>query len=713
RKFVGQKRFSLEGSESTIPFMDTVLNCAAESGLNSVVIGMSHRGRLNVLANSVGKSVTKIFGEFEGEIDPESSQGSGDVKYHLGARGTYNSEGGRATTVVLAPNPSHLEAVNPVVEGMARAIDDEISDRTYTQSLPVLLHGDAAFAGQGVVPETLNMSKLAGYRTGGTIHLIINNQIGFTTVPADSRSTTYATDIAKFLQAPILHVNGDDPEAVCRAAEFAFEWRATFQEDVVVDMYSYRKYGHNEADEPTFTQPLLYKKIKSHLPVQARYRQQLIDEKIFTAEEGEKIYQDENQRLNDAFSSRTKSSKPGAALPARKVNNMFTPVETAVSKEELLKIATAITTIPEGFHIHPKLLDLMQKRAQMVNTSLDWAMGEQLAFGTILANGRPIRFTGQDVRRGTFSHRHAVFTDIENERELIPLNHIQEGQAMLKIHDSPLSEEAVLGYEYGYSVTDKKGITFWEAQFGDFMNGAQIQIDQFITSGEVKWGQTTNLTMLLPHGFEGQGPEHSSARLERFLNACAEDNMFVCNLTTAAQYFHALRRQVLRDFKKPMIIVTPKSLLRDMKAGSTIDEFASGNFQEIIDDTSVKNPENVQRILICSGKVYYDLIAKRTELGAEDVAIIRLEQIYPFHAERMKSILEKYSRSKEVIWVQEEPKNMGAWTFVASRIWPLLQVNQRIAYIGRNESASPATGSSKKHAEEQETIKRNAFGTLA
>lgn len=714
KKFLGAKRFSLEGSESLIPMLDHIIEQASKQGITDVFMGMAHRGRLNVLVNIIGKSAERIFREFQGEINPDSFQGSGDVKYHLGATGTFRVAGTENDVrVVLAPNPSHLEAANPVVEGMARGMIEHLQDKKYNRVLPILIHGDAAFAGQGVVQETLNLSKLRGFKTGGTVHIVVNNQIGFTTSPDESRSTVYATDVAKMLQVPILHVNGGDPEAVLTATVFAMEYRAMFKEDVVIDMLCYRKYGHNETDEPAYTQPLMYKKIRSLPPYSTLYKDRLIVESVLTPDEAEAIYTQVQEKLEEAFAARP-DEQPQVKRESIPPHNVFAPVPTAVAEDILREIAEKTTTLPENFTMHPKLKSLLERRREMVfdNTGMDWAMGEVLAFGSLLREGYPVRLSGQDSARGTFSHRHAVLVDQTSEREYTALASLSAGpHAPFNVYDSSLSEYGVMGFEYGFSVLRKDALTLWEGQFGDFMNGAQIMIDQFISSAEAKWGQTSGLVLLLPHGYEGQGPEHSSARLERFLVLCAENNMQVCNFTTSAQYFHALRRQVLRDFKKPLIVMTPKSLLR--LQSSTFEEFTHGAFQEVIDDASIEKPEAVRRVLFCSGKVYYDLLEKRQALDATDVAIVRLEQIYPFHAERVREILQKYSHSKEVAWVQEEPKNMGAWFFVQPRIAELLTINQNLRYIGRRESASPASGFMKVHEQEQEAIKNAAFAQFS
>ncbi|MFP4528460.1 MAG: multifunctional oxoglutarate decarboxylase/oxoglutarate dehydrogenase thiamine pyrophosphate-binding subunit/dihydrolipoyllysine-residue succinyltransferase subunit [Candidatus Kapaibacterium sp.] len=709
-KFVGHKRFSLEGSESLIVMIDEVLSTAADVKLNSAVIGMAHRGRLNVLVNNIGKSPAQIFREFDDDIDTTSYLGSGDVKYHLGDRGHYNSEKGNTIKIILSPNPSHLELVNPVIEGMARAIDNEIGDRSHSKSLPILVHGDSAFAGQGIVAETLNLSKLQGYRTGGTIHLIINNQIGFTTTSESYRSTVYATDIAKMIQCPIIHVNGHKPEAVRKAARFAFEYRQKFGSDVIIDMLCYRKYGHNEADEPSYTQPLLYKKIKSMDTVRKDYADQLIKDGVFSESEAEHTIDEVKRKLEDHFENRkhkvTRNSRPEQP---DKFHDMFKPVDTAVDEDTLRHINERIHAIPESLHPHPKVDAMLSKRAESFDSDdkpFDWAYAEALAFGSLLYEGREIRFSGEDSRRGTFSQRHSVIVDIETEQEYIPLNHLRDGQAELRIYDSPLSEMAVLGFEYGYSVIQDKGLTLWEAQFGDFTNMAQAIVDQFIVCAEAKWGQTSNLTLLLPHSYDGQGPEHSSARPERFLQQCAEYNIIVGNLSTPAQYFHILRRQVHNGFRIPLVLMTPKSMLRHPQAVSSIDDLSKGRFREIIDDEIEKS--GIRRIIFCAGKYYYELLNQREKSGADDTAIVRIEQLYPVHEEKLSEIIESYENREQIIWAQEEPQNMGAWTHISPYLYKAAE-DTPVRYSGREPSASTATGSYKKHVRRQKEILEDAY----
>lgn len=711
-KFVGHKRFSLEGSESVMIIIDKIFNKAAETGLHAVALGMAHRGRLNILVNLIGKPLEKVFNEFEGEIDPDSYHGSGDVKYHLGSKGVYHSKNGKSVKVVIAPNPSHLELVDPVIEGMARAYDNQIGDKTYTQTLPLLVHGDAAFAGQGIVAETLNLSQLEGYKTGGTIHIIINNQIGFTTSSQDARSTVYASDIAKMIQVPIIHVNGNDPEACAGVAQFAYEYRNRFNSDIIIDMLCYRKYGHNEGDEPTYTQPLLYKKIKSMEPVTKIYQNELIKDGILS-ENDSTIYQRQIQeKFYDAYSSRKSliSGKKTQAISV--VHDLTLDIDTSYDGNKLKEITEGLTTYPEHFQPNPKIVNLLKKRKEMVESKkamIDYSMAEALAFGSILLDGFGIRFSGQDSRRGTFSQRHAVLTDIVTEEIYIPLNNISKNQEQLRIYDSPLSELAVLGFEYGYSVASNNSLVLWEAQFGDFANMAQPIIDQFIVCAESKWGQTSNIVLLLPHGYDGQGPEHSSARLERFLQLCSSSNMIVANLTKPAQYFHILRRQILMPHKKPLVIMTPKGALRHPLAVSRIDDFSNSSFKLILDDERFINPNNIRKILICSGKIYFELMTELIKKEIEDIAVIRVEQLYPFHNYLFAEIISKYKKVKEIAWVQEEPENMGAYYYIKDKISELIPSKIKLKYIGRTSSPATATGSPKVHQEEQESILKESL----
>jgi 2-oxoglutarate dehydrogenase E1 component len=708
-KFVGHKRFSLEGSESLIVMLDKINNISAKNDAHSVVIGMAHRGRLNVLANTLGKNLEKIFAEFDGEYDPSTFHGSGDVKYHLGDSGVYEYDN-KSLNIVLAPNPSHLELVDPVIEGMAKAIQTQISDHDFSKVIPVLIHGDNAFAGQGIVPETLNLSQLEGYKTGGTIHIVVNNQIGFTTTAEDARSTVYATDIAKMIQVPIIHVNGNDPEAITTATIFAYEYRNKFGRDVVIDILCYRKYGHNEGDEPTYTQPLLYKKIRGMKPISEIYKSELIKEKVFTEDIATEITRDIQKKFYDIFINRAVNKNKPRAKKEYHTFDVFEPVNTAISNEDYDLIANAISTVPEDFKMNPKVKTLLKKRREMsfsAKPEIDWALGEAFGLGSLVIDGNEVRFTGQDSRRGTFSQRHAVLTDIESEEIYTPINHIKNNQQELKIYDSPLSEIAVMGFEFGYSMLMPDSLTIWEAQFGDFANNAQSMVDQFICSSESKWLKTCNLTLLLPHSYDGQGPEHSSARLERYLQLCAEENMIVGNLTTPAQYFHALRRQVKANWRKPLVLMTPKGMLRHPMAVSIKNDFISGGFQEIIDDNRIAEKSNVNRLVFCTGKVYYDLMAEllKNEVRKNEIAVIRIEQIYPFHHNKFSEILKEYPNAQEFIWLQEEPKNMGAWTYICHELAEHIPF-QNIKYVGRKAAAAPATGFYKKHVEEQNEILR-------
>jgi 2-oxoglutarate dehydrogenase E1 component len=719
-RFVGQKRFALEGGEAAIAILDETLERAANAGVKEVVMGMAHRGRLNVLANIVHKPLAQIFSEFEGEIDPASTQGSGDVKYHLGAAGTHQSSAGAQMVISVSPNPSHLEAVDPVVEGLVRPKQDRLRDTERTRVIPLLIHGDAAFAGQGVVAETLNLSQLDGYWTGGTIHFVINNQIGFTTLPEESRSTPYSTDVARGVQAPIFHVNGDDPDACIRVVQMAFDFRQEFGKDVVIDMICYRRHGHNEGDDPSYTQPLLYRRIKDHPSVTALYAERLQREGVVTAAEVEEIRRrvaGELARAFEAAQRKTERYEPPelSAVPPAAVGQ--TVPRTAVNHASLGRVVRALTAFPEDFHLHPKLRGFVDRRRKAFETGgpVDWAFAESLAFGALALEGTPVRLSGQDSSRGTFSQRHLAFHDTESGARYIPLQHVSPDQARFDVFDSSLSEYAVLGFEFGYSLGDPLTLTIWEAQFGDFANGAQILIDQFIVAAEQKWGQPCGLVMLLPHGYEGQGPEHSSARIERFLTLSAENNIFVCNATTPAQYFHLLRRQMYggpdrRGTRKPLVVFTPKSLLRHPRAVSTVDELTGGAFREVLPDTRVADPAAVSRVVLCSGKVYYDLEAAREERKLQHVAVVRLEQYYPFPEEQIRGILDAYPAASEVAWVQEEPRNMGAWRFISDRMDAILATAGRaLVYIGRQESASPATGMAHRHQQEQAEIVATAL----
>jgi len=703
-KFVGQRRFSLEGAEALIPLVDAVISEAAGEHLDEAVIGMAHRGRLNVLANIVGKSYAQIFKEFEGNLDPKSTQGSGDVKYHLGAEGTFTSYTGSQIRTSLVANPSHLEAGDPVTEGVVRAKQDVLDkgEPGFTV-LPVLIHGDAAFAGQGVVAETLNLSQLRGYRTGGTVHIVVNNQVGFTTSPQYSRSSVYATDVARMIQAPIFHVNGDDPEAVVRVGELAFAYRQTFRKDVVIDMVCYRRRGHNEADNPSFTQPLMYDQIEARRSVRKLYTESLIARGDITMEEAEAALRDYQQQLERAFTETKEAAErpaePGTVLPreqaGRPVNH--TEVTTAISPDSLKQIVETQLIMPAGFTPHPRLKPQLDRRATMVDeNAIDWATGELLAFGSVLQDGRPVRLVGQDSRRGTFGQRHAVIVDRHTGTEYTPLKRLDNGKARFFIYDSLLSEFAAMGFEYGYSVARPEALVLWEAQFGDFMNGAQTIIDEFISSGEQKWGQRSSVVLLLPHGYEGQGPDHSSARVERFLSLCAQDNMTVAMPSTPASYFHLLRWQALSGRHKPLIVFTPKSMLRLKAATSAVPDFTSGFFQPLIGEPADFDGSAVRRVVLCTGKVYYDLADRRGAINAKHTAIVRFERLYPTPVEELRAELSRYPADAELVWVQEEPSNMGAWPRMALTLPELLR--RPLSVVSLPASSAPAPGSAKVHA---------------
>jgi 2-oxoglutarate dehydrogenase E1 component len=713
-KYVGQKRFGIEGAESAIPILDAVLDAAATDGLDSAVLGMAHRGRLNVLTNIVGKSYDQLFKEFEGYIDPDSTQGSGDVKYHLGQEGTFTGRRGHTIPIELAANPSHLETVDPVVEGMVRAKQDLIDQPEAFSVLPILLHGDAAFAGQGVVAETLNCSTIKGYRVGGTVHLIINNQLGFTTSPESARSSEYSTDVAKMIEAPIFHVNGDDPEACVRVARLAYEFRQAFHKDVVIDMVCYRRHGHNEGDDPSYTQPLMYKRIDARRSVRKLYTEALVKRGDISIDEAEKALEDFSERLQTALVE-TRAEKPTdevIALPVPPAVGVLPHVETGVPSEVLDRIYTSLSTVPEGFQVHPKLAKQFDTRTKMVEGGeVDWATAEALAMGSILLDGNTIRFSGQDSRRGTFSQRHSVLSDYTTGAEYAPLANLGSEQGKFFIYDSLLSEYAAMGFEYGYSVVHKDALVVWEAQFGDFVNGAMIVIDQYLVAAEDKWGQTSGLVLLLPHGLEGQGPEHSSGRVERFLTLCAEDNIQVANATTSAQYFHLLRRQMVREVRKPLVVMTPKSLLRAKSARSPISDLTHGSFQELLDDPGVTDKAAVQRLVFCSGKVAYDAIARRDEKG-HPAAVIRIEQLYPFPYRQVTELLTTYPNVSEVVFLQEEPDNMGPRAFVNERLWPLVGEGIKYRQVSRTGSGSPATGSHAIHVQEQTQLLDQTFDGL-
>ncbi|HEY2744437.1 MAG TPA: 2-oxoglutarate dehydrogenase E1 component, partial [Polyangia bacterium] len=709
-KYVGTKRFSLEGGESLIPMLELIVERAGLHGVDEIVLGMAHRGRLNVLVNVMGKTPAELFAEFE-DIDPESMFGGGDVKYHLGYSTDRVTRTGTKMHLTMAFNPSHLEAVDPVVVGRVRAKQRRRKDQLRERVLGVMVHGDAAFAGQGLVAEVLNLTSLRGYRTGGTVHIIVNNQIGFTTSPLESRSTPYATDVAKGIQVPIFHVNGDHPESVAQVVRLAMDYRKQFHSDVVIDMYCYRKYGHNEADEPSFTQPLLYQKIEQHPSVRTLYARELVERQIIDKAAADAIVEREHQKLNDAFASK-RSSRPRPAFGAgvwqgyRGGLDTATPeVATKVERAVLEEISTCITTLPDGFRPHRVVAKLMANRAAMGKgeAPLDWGMAEHLAFGSLVREGYMVRLSGQDSRRGTFSHRHAAVVDQRTGSEYVPLEHVAPNggtQAPARIYDSPLSEAAVLGFEFGYSLDFPDALVAWEAQFGDFVNGAQVVIDQYISSAEDKWNRLSGLVVLLPHGYEGQGPEHSSARFERFLELAAEDNMQIVYPTTPAQFFHLLRRQVLRKLRKPLIVMTPKSLLRLPAARSELRELYEGSFQRILDDPTPPHRDSVRRVVLCTGKIYYELAEERARRKDATTALMRIEQLYPISARDLAGALDTYAQAEEVVWVQEEPANMGANHFIYVR---LLEVagHRSVHVVARSESASPATGSAQAHTIEQ------------
>ncbi|QPH55221.1 2-oxoglutarate dehydrogenase E1 component [Pontivivens ytuae] len=728
-KYTGTKRFGLDGGESLIPAMEQIIKRGGALGVKEIVVGMPHRGRLSVLANVMGKPYKAIFNEFQGgSFKPDEVEGSGDVKYHLGASSDREFDGNEVH-LSLTANPSHLEAVNPVVIGKARAKQAQLGDMERTTVLPILLHGDAAFAGQGVVAECFGLSGLKGHRTGGTIHIVVNNQIGFTTSPHNSRSSPYPTDIALMVEAPIFHVNGDDPEAVVHAAKVATEYRQKFGKDVVIDMFCYRRFGHNEGDEPMFTQPLMYKAIKKQKTTLQLYTERLVQDGLIPEGEIEDAKAAFQAHLNEQFEA-GKEFRPNKAdwLDGRwshleRRGQEYQRGTTAVPIDKLKEVGAALTRLPEGYTPHRTVSRLLDTKKQMIDTGegLDWATAEALAFGTLLTEGYPVRLAGQDSTRGTFSQRHSGIIDQATEERYLPLNHIASDQAQYEVVDSMLSEYAVLGFEYGYSLAEPNALVLWEAQFGDFANGAQIMIDQFISSGESKWLRMSGLVMLLPHGYEGQGPEHSSARLERFLQLCGQDNWIVANCTTPANYFHILRRQLHRSFRKPLVLMTPKSLLRHKSAVSTLEEMAEGSsFHRVLWDDAqlgrseltLKPDDKIKRVVICSGKVYYDLLAARDEQGLDDVYLMRLEQFYPFPAQSMSQELGRFTQA-EIVWCQEEPKNQGAWSFVEPNIeWVLSRVNAkhgRARYAGRHASASPATGLASQHKNEQEALVNDAL----
>ncbi|HWG94371.1 MAG TPA: multifunctional oxoglutarate decarboxylase/oxoglutarate dehydrogenase thiamine pyrophosphate-binding subunit/dihydrolipoyllysine-residue succinyltransferase subunit, partial [Mycobacteriales bacterium] len=712
-KYVGQKRFSLEGGESLIPLLDGVLQRAADEGLDEVAIAMPHRGRLNVLANIVGKSYAQIFREFEGNIDPRTAHGSGDVKYHLGAEGSYTSPAGGTVAVSLQANPSHLETVNPVLEGVVRAKQDMINkgEQGFTV-LPVLLHGDAAFAGQGIVMETLQMAQLRGYRTGGTVHVVVNNQVGFTTGPHSARSSVYATDVAKTVQAPIFHVNGDDPEACVRVAQLAFEYRQAFKKDVVLDMVCYRRRGHSEVDEPSFTQPLMYDTIEAKRSVRKIYTENLIGRGDITVEEAEAALRDYQEQLEKVFQGTRDASSAEPMSPEPPATGVD-DLHTAIPMEVVKQVADSQVTLPEGFTPHPRLLPQLQKRAKMIDdATIDWAMGETLAFGSLLLEGHPVRLAGQDARRGTFGHRHAVIVDRTNGAEHTPLANLSEDQAPYYVYDSLLSEYAAMGFEYGYSVARPDALVLWEAQFGDFVNVAMAMVDEFIAAGEAKWGQRSSVVLLLPHGYEGQGPDHSSARLERFLQLCAEDNIVVAAPTTPANYFHLLRKQALQSHKRPLVVMSPKSMLRLRAAASSVEEFTDRGFTPVFGERDDLDPAGVRRVVLTTGKVHYDLLAARRKAERSDVALVRVEQLYPLPGEEIADALAAFPNAQDVVWCQEEPANQGAWAYMALNLPDHLPEGRRLRRISRSAASSPAAGSSKVHEAEQAALVQAVFEGL-
>jgi 2-oxoglutarate dehydrogenase E1 component len=712
-KYLGQKRFSLEGGEALIPLLDALIQESVTHGVEEIVMGMAHRGRLNVLAHVLRKPYEMIFAEFEGTRLPPHVPGDGDVKYHLGYSKDLVMPDGRKVHLSLCSNPSHLEAIDPVVEGIVRGKQYYMGDVNGSRVQPVVIHGDAAFCGQGIVAETLALTALPEYRTGGTIHIIINNQIGFTTSPPDYRPTRYPTDIAKFLHVPVLHVNADDPEAAVQAARLAAAYRARFRRDVFIDFVCYRRHGHNETDDPTFTQPVLYRKIQQHPSVRALYAEKLLREGIVTQRELDEQAASLRETLEDAlnyardFMPRQQVFVFGGVWKGMRWAGDDWSARTAVPRETLEKIISAVQRAPAGFVVHPKIRKLYEQRAQMLQGEgeVDWACAEMLAFGSLLLEGTHVRLAGQDSGRGTFSQRHAVWHDVESDQNYVPLNHLAENQGRIAVIDTMLSELAVLGFEYGFSSADPRNLVLWEAQFGDFANNAQVIIDQFISSAESKWQKMSGLVLLLPHGYEGQGPEHSSARLERFLQLCAENNMQVCNLTTPAQYFHALRRQIHRNFRKPLVLMTPKSLLRHKLCVSPVADFTHGSFQTVLGDVDPIVPSKVRRVVLCSGKIFYDLLVARRERDIDDIAFVRVEQLYPFPEKELQAMIQQYPPRCEILWAQEEPWNMGAWPDMFRRLLRLVGTDRPILYAGRRAAASPATGSYKVHqSEEQEVV---------
>src|SRR6266542_3100919 len=729
-RFMGQRRYSIEGCETTIAILDQLMEGAAARGIEDVTMGLTHRGRLNILANVVGNATERIFAGFEGTVLPDFPADEGDVRYHQGAQATRKTADGREIVITVPSNPSHLEAVDPVVEGMARAKQDELKlprSEAVAKVLPVLLHGDAAFAGQGMVAEVFNLSQLHGYRTGGTIHIVINNQIGFTTDPKAGRSSLYSTDVAKIVQVPIFHVNADDPEAAYRVLQIALDYRQEWHKDVVIDLIGFRRHGHQETDEPTYTQPLMYKRIEEHPGVRALYAQRLVREGVLTDADVKQLEDRQHAAYEEALTSaKTKGERagpPAAQHPGE--TGPVAEVATGVPHETLMHIGRVLTTVPSGFNLNPKMVQQLARRAKTIETGqpLDWATAESLAFGSLLLEGTPIRMSGQDSARGTFSQRHVVFYDTKTGETWTPLSSLPpplpagegrgEGRfpATFQIYDSPLSEAGVLGFEYGYSVESPEALVIWEAQFGDFANGAQVILDQFVTSAEDKWRETSRLTLFLPHGYEGQGPEHSSARIERYLQLCADENLRVCNVTTPSQYFHVLRRQLRAKSAKPLVLFTPKSLLRFPASFSNLEDLALGGFRPLLDDREVSDKRSIERVTLSAGKVFYDLYHARVERKDAKVALLRLEQFYPFPAEELRALLAAYSSLREVVWVQEEPQNMGGWTFIHPRLSAILPSGVRLRYAGRPASASPATGNATVHKTELAALLEETFGS--
>jgi 2-oxoglutarate dehydrogenase E1 component len=727
-KYVGQKRFSLEGGETLIPALDAIIERCPGAGVDEIVLGMAHRGRLNVLASILRKSFAFIFEEFAESFIPDSVAGDGDVKYHLGYEAVLDTTSGQKIEVRLAANPSHLEAVDPVVEGKARARQRLRGDTERRRVLPLLIHGDAAFAGQGVVAEVLNYSQLPGYHTGGTLHVVINNQIGFTTSPAEARSSHYCTDIAKMIEAPIFHVNGDDPEAACYVAELALDFRQQFQRDVVIDLVCYRRHGHNESDEPAFTQPILYRKIAAHPPPSVALSTKLTGDRTITAAESDAIQAEYTAALEEALAQARKKQdrqiddlkRFEGSTAVFQHATFFAPAATAAAPDVLAQCGRGLTTVPAALKLNPKIKRFLEHRAQALQEGgpVDWAFGEALAFGTLLLEGTPVRLSGQDSERGTFSQRHAAIYDIDTRERYVPLRHLGAAQAEFCLYNSSLSEAGVLGFDYGYSLDYPQMLCLWEAQFGDFANGAQTIIDQFIACSESKWQRVSGIVLLLPHGYEGQGPEHSSARLERFLQLCAEGNLQVCNLSTPAQYFHALRRQMRREFRKPLVVMAPKSLLRHPAATSRLEDFTGGRFHEILDDprfpdapapaaAAAAPTSPAERLILCSGKVYYDLVDYRAKNQITDAAIVRIEQLYPLHRDRLSALCDKYDGAT-LVWCQEESQNMGAWSFLLPHLEHIF--GHKPFYAGRDPSASPAVGHLARHRLEQAALIRAAFG---